>query len=416
MDARRLRHAAAPAAGKLPAAEALRSAGNLPAGNPAAEASPTRKLPSAKASLPGKLLSRALLSGALILLAAACGTGQPAAAWEPLPAIAAGTPYGVGVSALYAAEVDGVLLAAGGANFPDLPAAEGGAKRCYDEVWMLRPGADAWHAAGRLPSPSAYGAAYALGDRLIIAGGSDGRATSAAVLALRVAGDSATIAPLPDLPLPLEQAAAAHEGTTLYLAGGLSDGAPSRGVYACDAADEAPAWRLVAELPEPLVQPVATAHRGRLYIWGGYNPATREARAGGYRYDPAEGAWQPIGGLPDGGTLTGAAALHLPAGRLLAAGGVDRALFTEALRLGPDQRADYLRQPIAYYRFRPALWLFDPAAERWELLAESPAAARAGAALAAARGGVCLLGGELKPGIRTPENLLSTDLHPTAAD
>ena len=239
MDARRLRHAAAPAAGKLPAAGSLRSAGNLPAGNPAAEASPTRKLPSAKASLPGKLLSRALLSGALILLAAACGTGQPAAAWEPLPAIAAGTPYGVGVSALYAAEVDGVLLAAGGANFPDLPAAEGGAKRCYDEVWMLRPDADAWRAAGRLPRPSAYGAAYALGDRFIIAGGSDGRATSAAVLALRVAGDSATIAPLPDLPLPLEQAAAAHEGTTLYLAGGLSDGAPSRGVYACDAADEA---------------------------------------------------------------------------------------------------------------------------------------------------------------------------------
>ncbi|WP_148468114.1 hypothetical protein [Alistipes sp.] len=350
-----------------------------------------------------------------MLLAAACGTGQPAAAWEPLPAIASGTPYGLGVSALYAAEVDGVLLAAGGANFPDLPAAEGGAKRCYDEVWMLRPGADAWHAAGRLPSPSAYGAAYGLGDRLIIAGGSDGRATSAAVLALRVAGDSATIASLPDLPLPLEQAAAAREGTTLYLAGGLSDGVPSRGVYACDAGEDAPAWRLVAELPEPLVQPVATAHRGRLYVWGGYDPATREARAGGYRYDPADGTWQPIGGLPDGGTLTGAAALHLPAGRLLAAGGVDRALFTEALRLGPDQRADYLRQPVAYYRFRPALWLFDPAAERWQLLAESPAAARAGAALAAARGGVCLLGGELKPGIRTPENLLRTDLHDISA-
>ena len=35
-----------------------------------------------------------------MLLAAACGTGQPAAAWEPLPAIASGTPYGLGVSAL----------------------------------------------------------------------------------------------------------------------------------------------------------------------------------------------------------------------------------------------------------------------------------------------------------------------------
>lgn len=358
----------------------------------------------------------ALLAGAVALLAAACGDARPGAAWEPLPAIAPGTPYGQGVSALYAADLGGTLLAAGGANFPERPAAEGGAKRCYDEVWLLRPGAEAWRAAGRLPRPSAYGAAYALRDELVIAGGSDGRATSAAVLSLRITGDSVAITPLPDLPQPVEQAAAARDGARLYLAGGLADGAPSTALYVCDTADGDRTWRLQAELPRPMVQPVATAYEGRLYVWGGYDPATREALGGGYRYDTASDTWEAIDGLPDGGTLTGAAAATLPSGLLVIAGGVDRAIFTAALRLRPDRTADYLRQPAEAYRFRPALWLFDPAAERWRPIAESPAAARAGAALVATRDGLVLLGGELKPGIRTPENLRSRDMRPADTD
>ena len=51
-------------------------------------------------------------------------TRQPAEV--PLPAIAPGTDYGLGVSALAAGEIDGTLIVAGGANFPDTPAAEGG--------------------------------------------------------------------------------------------------------------------------------------------------------------------------------------------------------------------------------------------------------------------------------------------------
>ncbi len=371
-----------------------------------------------------------LASCALAALTAltACEAPPRTLAWEPLPAIAPGTPYGLGVSALYAAEAGGALVAAGGANFPDIPAADGGAKRFYDTIWLLAPGADAWGAAGRLPSPAAYGATYALGDEVILAGGASADGSLDAVWALHPAKvrpqsekqpedrsgptdrtDGVLVELLPRLPRPVEQAAAAREGATLYLAGGLSDGTPSTAVYACDA-DGDRSWRQIAELPEAMVQPVAAAHAGKLYVWGGFSPAEKRALDYGYRYDTASGRWERIGGLPDGGTLTGAAATALPSGLLLATGGVDRAIFTSALRLAPDQVSDYQRQPIEAYRFRRTVWLFDPATERWCLLGESPCTARAGAALVATGRGVALLGGELKPGIRTAENLRTSDL------
>ena len=63
---------------------------------------------------------------------------------------------GKGLSAHYAAVLDGTLLVAGGCNFPDGPAYEGGAKAYYKDILVLDAGK--WEEAGRLPVESAYGA------------------------------------------------------------------------------------------------------------------------------------------------------------------------------------------------------------------------------------------------------------------
>lgn len=353
----------------------------------------------------------AALCGAIALFGVtACAPSRSGVAWQPMPAIASGTSYGMGVSALYAGEIsDGLLLAAGGANFLDTPAAEGGAKRFYDEIWLLSAGDAAWRAAGnRLPAPSAYGAAWVLDDGIVVAGGANEAGTLDAVWMLRNDCGDVTVRVLPELPVPVEQGAAARDGAMLYLVGGLTNGTPSNGLYGCDTATFR--WRLLGELPESLVQPVAMAHDGMLYIWGGYDPVEKRALDYGYRYDTAAERWERIDGVPDGGTLTGAAAVVLPSGRLLVAGGVDRDIFTEALRLPPDKIREYQRQTPEAYRFRRKMWLFDPPTARWEPLGEAPVTARAGAVLVATGQGIVLLGGELKPGIRTAENVRTTDL------
>jgi N-acetylneuraminic acid mutarotase len=148
---------------------------------------------------------------------------------------------------------------------------------------------------------------------------------------------------------------------------------------------------------------VAFASAGRLYVWGGFDPVGRRVADYGYCCDPATGRWERIAGLPDGGTMTGAAGAVLADGRLLVAGGVDRGVFSGALALDPARQRAYLSQPPAAYRFRSALWLFDPVSATWSKAGVSGRAARAGAALAAVGGGAVMLGGETRPGIRTPQ-------------
>lgn len=346
-----------------------------------------------------------IVAAALACLAGCGSAGHGAAAWEPLPEIAPGTPYGQGVSALYAGAIDGALVAAGGANFPDVPAAEGGAKRFYDEIWLLPEEASEWRCIGRLPEPAAYGVTYASAGALILAGGAHAGGTLDAVWVLRIAGDRAAIAPGPSLPTPVEQGAAAQRGDVLYLAGGLANGEPVLDLFACDMRAADPCWTSVAQLPEPLVQPVACAAAGRIYLWGGYNPVERRAVDYGYRYDTADGTWSRIAGVPDGGTLTGAAAALVGregAELLIAAGGVDRDIFTAALRMAPEEGPAYLRRPAGAYRFRQQVVLFDPAADSWREIDSLPQTARAGAALVASPQGLVLLNGEEKPGVRSP--------------
>src|SRR5690554_706815 len=62
-----------------------------------------------------------------------------------------------GVSAAYAALIEGQLIVAGGANFPGKLGFEGGAKAFYNEILSYDPTDSSWKIIGKLPQPSAYG-------------------------------------------------------------------------------------------------------------------------------------------------------------------------------------------------------------------------------------------------------------------
>lgn len=340
------------------------------------------------------------------VLAARCGGAaeSDALVWAPVPPTApAEAGYALGVSAMYAAATaDGGVFAAGGANFPDVPAAEGGVKAFYDGIY--RCDGAAWQRVGSLPEPAAYGVAYGCGEGMVCAGGTNAAGALRSVWHIAVHGDQAQVTAWPDLPEAVEQAAGVALGGVLYLCGGVAGGVPSAAVWRLDTAASEPQWEAAAPLPEPLVQPVAAASGGGLYVWGGFDPTTKRASERGWRYDAAADAWSAVAGHPEGGTFVGASAATLADGRILCTGGVDREIFEGALQLPPEAVRAYQSQPVGAYRFQQAVRRYDPAADGWELLGASPLTARAGAALVVSGQGTWLLGGELKPGIRTPEN------------
>ena len=344
-----------------------------------------------------------------------------------------------GVSAAFAGRVGDQICFAGGANFPNSPAAKGGQKEYYDAVFLGSP-VDGrtiqWHAAGKLPKPLAYGVSMQLGDTLYLAGGeSHDGAERGFYMLTRAGGNTLAIKPLAPLPFTISNAAGAVIEHRLFLIGGMQDGKPSSAVWSYDIDNPSKGWHRLPDLPHArgYVQPVAASVDDTLFVSGGFYPGDDKHPAtvnqGIHSLDiTAKVPYWRTGLFPRGeekrmdywagGTLTPVA------GGLIATGGVHKAVFEPALerlrRLNHHKEAlseteirklraeheDYMTHPEAWYQFTSDVYYFSPITSRWfRILSPIPSLlGRAGAsAVAFDVGYIYLLQGELKPGVRSPK-------------
>ncbi len=349
----------------------------------------------------------AALSAGLFLLMAGCNNTEmkdiTTTALPPIPDRA----YAKGVSAPFCGVAAGHLVVGGGANFPDAPLLEGGAKKVYRDIWVLDlENGGEWQHAAMLPDSTAYGATFFLDGGLILAGGNVRGNTTDKVLSLRVTGKSETVlTELPSLPFPVEQAGwTMHKGSPV-LVGGQSGPDGLTAVLVCQPDST---WEKVSDLPEPLVQCVAFCSGDLLYVWGGFNPSTLLSPVKGYVYDFREKTWGDAPGVPDGGTFVGSTGVPLPDGKFMVVGGVDKAVFERALRNTPEDRIPYLSKEPWEYHFRSEVFVFDPLSASWSSLGMSPDCALAGPGVAVNGKEAIVTGGEIKPGVRSPKTFKFT--------
>ena len=305
-----------------------------------------------------------------------------------------------GVSGAFAGTVNGRPYMAGGCNFPyaDPISVSPSAKCFYQGIYDLTTS----ERVASLPRRVAYGASATTDQGLVMIGGEGCRQVWLF--------DGTTLTDLPELPATIDNAYAATSGSMVYVVGGNYAGEPSRRVLALDLDKPESGWRQIATLPgSPRVQPVAVAADGKLYVWGGFTPrlgkSAPQVHTDGQCLDLKSGKWHslpapinPNDGLPL--TLSGGVAAAV-GGEIIATGGVNHDIFLDAIT---DQAADYLQHPVEWYRFNGQVCRFDTATETWSGGAHSNAEyARAGAATAVVDDGETLLlvGGELKPRVRT---------------
>lgn len=362
-------------------------------------------------------MARLLVAICMLLVAAAA---FPAARVRRVSGFPSAEPgYSLGVSACYAGRIGDWLVMAGGCNFPEA----GKPKRYYAGIYAARMGRRRldWQLVGRLPAPAAYGAAVASGDSLLLIGGCNDGGSLRTVYSLHLAGGRAAVRRLADLPYTVDNMAAAQSGGNVYIVGGNHDGSPSPAVLrmSLGAPPDTAAtgtWQPMGSVPgSARVQPVSAAVGSRLYVWGGFCASgdSSEVHTDGYCLDTGSGVWTrlepPRSADGSAMTLTGGIAWTEPGGRLLATGGVCRDIFLDAIssRYTLVSRADYLSQPIEWYRFSGNLYEFDTVHGKW--LATTFASrllARAGAQAVATPYGTYYIGGELKPALRTPQIVL----------
>ena len=142
-----------------------------------------------------------------------------AAEWTRLPSL----PDTAGLAGSFAGISNGVLIVAGGTNFPNKPPEEGGAKVWYDDVYVLERPTVEWHAVGKLPRPLGYGVSATFNNSIVCVGGSDQIRHYADAFRLEWKNGGLTRTTLPSLPRPIANACGAVVGNSLFIAGGIEE-------------------------------------------------------------------------------------------------------------------------------------------------------------------------------------------------
>lgn len=177
------------------------------------------------------------------------------------------------MAGLIAGDHHGVLIAAGGANFPDRMPWEGGKKVYYDEIFVLVPGDTVWRTAGRLPEPRAYAAVVSLPDGVLVLGGETAEAVLQDGLWLRWDGKSVIGERGPALPAPRTSAAAVVLDGRVFVAGGFAPGTvrvSSADFWCLDLAHSGDGWKTQPTWPGPTrAQAVMAAVEGGVYLISG---------------------------------------------------------------------------------------------------------------------------------------------------
>lgn len=319
-----------------------------------------------------------------------------------------------GVSALYAGVINGKIMIAGGCNFPDVPAADGGKKVFYQDVYITPLTKDTvfdWKKIGTLPQAAAYGVSISTEKGLICVGGTTATRSLSDVFLLSLQEDTLKTDTLPSLPVAIDNMAGALLGHSVYIVGGNVNGVPSSQVYSLDLTDMDKGWQQETDIPgESRVQPVCVAQADKLYVWGGFAPAVADRPASlsvdGYMFTPETKEWTPVATPRDAEgkdiSLGGGVGTTFGEGLILCAGGVNKDIFLKALQ-GIYAGKEYLSHPVEWYEFNDKLMLYHPQTDKWTTLGNYEQGARAGAAIVSQDGFHYIINGELKPGIRTNE-------------
>ena len=343
-----------------------------------------------------KRLRYLLLLPALVLPLAGCPgmltTELDPLRWERLPTL----PDALGFGGPFAGTTDGVLVVAGGANFP-VSLFEGGEKVWRDKVFVLARGSAGWAEAGTLARPLAYGGSVSHRDGLILLGGCDARQCYADVVRLNWRDDKLVARALPKLPKPCAYTCCALVDNVVYVAGGQATNPPTatmKNFWALDLTRRSPRWEVLDPWPGPSRHKgVAASFRGAFYLFGGNEllpgaggKVAERYLTDAYRYRPGTG-WEKLPDLPRPVTAAPTPARQHERRYVMVLGGSD---------------GSYSGPPRDHPGFSRQIQGLDAQTGSWVDMGTLPAP-RVTTATVLWNGLIVVPSGEVRPGVRSPE-------------
>ncbi|GAB3024140.1 hypothetical protein GCM10027051_30900 [Niabella terrae] len=324
--------------------------------------------------------------------------------WKQLAPI----PDPVGFAGSFAGVSGGVLLVAGGANFPDnIMPWNGGQKKWYDDIYALRSPSGHWQRMGKLPRPLGYGLSLTVDDYWVIIGGSNENGHFSNVYALKIDQGKLRIDSWPSLPVTMANSCGAVVGNKLYVLGGLlhpDDRQTSKLAFSLDLQHPQKGWTPLPAFPGPSrMLAVAAAIDQTFYVCSGTQLVEGERRylKDAYAFNEATG-WTRLSDMPRSAVAAAGPAYSFGT-RFFIFGGDDGSLAGKQLG---DAHPGFSTEILGY----------NTQTDRWEVAGTIPVSIHANAAkapnescwapvtttLTVWNNWWVLPGGEVRPGTRTP--------------
>lgn len=326
--------------------------------------------------------------------------------WDTLPSV----PDETGFAGSFGGTSNGALIVAGGSNFPNGGTPwNGGKKVWYDHIFVLEKPGGEWMNAGKLPRPLGYGVSISTPEGLICIGGSNASGYYAAVFRLSWQDGSIKTDTLPSLPSPIANTSGALVGNCIYVAGGLEapdSAAAAHNFWMLDLSKtDSLQWQSLPAWPgEARMLAVAGALDDNFYLFSGtaLHNGKRSYLSDAYRFNPKTG-WVRCKDLPQPVVAAPSPAWTVN-GQLLIMGG-DSGKDADKAAILKEHHPGFSNEVLAY-NGQDDSWQ-EYAKIKVEYNGEEQTQFHAPVTTTAInwKGMLVLPGGEIRPGIRTPQVL-----------
>ncbi len=341
--------------------------------------------------------------------------------------------YEYGVSGAYAGNLNNTIILAGGCNFPEKPVYDGGEKRYYKGIYQAKVINEnssflEWTKIGELPNEAAYGVSVQDKDTLYFIGGNnnDGQLKFTLKLFLDTKNNQLCIDTLPSLPVGIDNMSGAMHNSTIIIAGGNTEKEFSKKLFKLNLNNLNEGWSIDDScLESSLLQSISFSLNGSFYTSSGFYSGDETkvpfVSTKTYKVVNETDCFEYQNAIEnDTLTFSGGCVVKIDEKSVYAMAGVNKKVFEAALnRIRFKDKTniqaekdsidklqnDYLRHDPNWYLFNSTLYKLDTTTTSWMAVAESKHLARAGAIAVPVPNGLYLLGGELKPGVRTSKTL-----------
>lgn len=159
-----------------------------------------------------------------------------------------------GLAGVFAGYVQGSLVVAGGANFPEALPSDGGTKRWYSDIYTYSKDGGWQFFPAALPADVAYGVSVTLPQGVLCIGGCDAASCTSEVFLLSLEKGKPVVTAWPSLPVPLANAAGCQVDGRIYVAGGnesMREAKASNRFFVLDSSNPQSGWRELPGWPGP---------------------------------------------------------------------------------------------------------------------------------------------------------------------